>query len=408
MGRPSSGAPRSAIEDLPQKPSPRPAVPPRPRRVLFVTDFYNEELLVGAVEHAREANWELLANMRFHGLFPNEKTADGILATIIGSRVYRWVRAWKNIPVVQVIASPLKPPYPGVELDYTAAGTVGARHLMELGYVHYAFYWLEYGPETGDGLSGFERELAQAGLRPHRLDFPAAHPGRTVDEVPRETRIAWLASELLRLPKPLAVMGDDDRRALELLAACDRSGLRVPDDVAILGCENRAIELGMARIPISSVDMNHRRVGREAAQLLDRLMQGEAPPAAPIKVPPLGVVARRSTATFVSDSPGITATLLHVREHFHEALRLPALARLAGMSERVFESEFKRCVGRSPRAEIQRARLACAARLLRETDLKLDAIAIESGFGSAKRLCAVFAETHQLTPTVWRQRSRHT
>jgi LacI family transcriptional regulator len=400
--------PKSPRHPTPQPPKPGPRrSASEKRRVLFVTDFYLEELLAGVVEHARDAGWDLLANMRFHGMFPSEKKADGILATATSERVRAWLARWPGVPIVSVIHSPLNLPYPSVETDYTAVGRAGARHLLDLGHVHFAFYWLQVVPETAETLTGFDAELAAAGRRAHRLDFPAAHAHRPLDSIPREERQAWLAAQLAALPKPIAIMGDDDRRALELLSACERAGLRVPHDVAILGCENRAIELGMSRLPVSSVDVDHRRLGREAAILLDRLMRGGAPPKTPVKVPPLGVVARRSTATFISDSPGITAALLHLREHFHAALRLPALARLAGMSERVFESEFKRCVGHSARAEIQRVRLACASRLLRDTDLKLDAIAAESGFGSAKRLCTVFAETHRATPNVWRQQSRN-
>ncbi len=376
------------------------------KRVLFVTDFYIEELLAGVVEHARQAGWELITNMRFHGRFPSEKIADGIIGTVTTDRVRDWLQGWKNVPIVQMYSAPLGLPYPLVESDFAAVGRAGAEHLLELGHVHFALYWLEHFCESELILKAFERAVLGAGRTMHHLDFPAAYPGRPLDTIPREERLEWLARKLAALPKPVAIMGDDDRRALELLAACQRAGLRVPEDVAILGCENRQIELGVSPMPISSLDLDHRRIGREAAALLENLMAGGAPPASPRVVPPIGVVARRSTATFISDCPGITAALLHVREHFHRPLRLSGLARLAGMSERVFESEFKRCVGHSARTEIQRTRMACVSRLLRDTDLKLDAIAVESGFGSAKRLCGVFSQTHGVTPTSWRQRVR--
>jgi LacI family transcriptional regulator len=393
---------------VPAKPNfaPRNGALKTAKRVLFVTDFYIEELLAGVVEHARQAGWELITNMRFHGRFPSEKVADGIIGTVTTERVQDWLKGWKDVPIVQMYSSTTGVPYPLVEPDYMALGRVGAEHLLELGHVHFAMYWLEHFRESDLLVQAFARTVLGAGRTMHHLDFPAAYPGRPLDTILREERLEWLARQLVALPKPIAIMGDDDRRALELLAACQRVGLRVPDDVAILGCENRQIELGVAPLPISSLDLDHRRIGREAAELLERLMAGGTPPASPIMVPPLGVVARQSTATFITDSPGITASLLHVREHFHRPLRLSGLARLAGMSERVFESEFKRCVGRSARAEIQRARMACATRLLRDTDLKLDAIAVESGFGSAKRLCGVFSQTHGVTPNGWRQKVR--
>lgn len=377
----------------------------RKKRVLFVTDFYVEEMLAGVVEHAREAGWDLIANMRFHGRFPSEKTADGIICTATEQRVGTWLKGW-SIPIVQMYSAPLGLPYPLVESDAAATGRVGAQHLLDLGHVHFAFYWLMPAAETDVMREAFETAILGACRTMHRLDFPAAHADRDLDDIPREARLEWLARQLASLPKPVAVMGDDDRRALELLAACELAGLNVPGDVAILGCENRHIELGISPLPISSVDLNHRRIGREAAELLETMMHGASAPAQRLSVPPLGVVARQSTATFVSDSAGITAALLHLRERYYEPVRLSELARLAGMSERVFESEFKRCVGRSARAEIQRVRIACASRLLRDTDLKLDAIAAESGFGTAKRLCGVFAQSHGTTPTAWRQELR--
>ncbi len=358
---------------------------------------------MGIVEHAREAGWELNANMRFHGRFPLTE-ADGILATVTHERVRDWLAKRRNCHVVQMISSPFELPYPSVQVDYAAAGKEGARHLMELGHVHFAFYWISQLPDVQEIRGAFETELAAAGRRAHRLDFPAAHPDINTSGISREDRECWLAGELKRLPKPLAVMSDDDRRALELHGACERAGLRVPEDVAIIGCDNVQAHLGMADIPLSSVDVNFKSIGKEAAALLDRMMRGETPKARVIKPAIRGVMARQSTATFVTKSSGITAAVIYLREHFNQRIRLSDLARRAGVSTRVFESEFKRHVGRCCREELQRTRLACAARLLRDTKLKIDAIAVESGFGSGTKLCGPFAKAYGLSPNVWRQR----
>jgi LacI family transcriptional regulator len=362
-----------------------------------------EDVLLGIVDHAREAGWELNANMRFHGRFPMTE-ADGILATVTNERVRDWLGEHQSCPIVRMMASPFDLPYPSVQVDYTAAGRAGAQHLMELGHVNFAFYWLIGIPDVLEVRDGFEAELAAAGRRSHRLDFPAAHPGLPAPQTSRSARESWLASQLKRLPKPLAIMADDDRRALELLCACERAGLRVPEDVAILGCDNSPVHLGMAGTPLSSVDVNFKSLGKSAAALLDQLMRGETPKAHIIMPAIRGVMARQSTATFVTNSAGITAAVRYLREHFNERLRLAELARQAGLSTRVFESEFKRHVGRTAREELQRARIACAARLLRDTKLKVDAIAVESGFSSASKLCGVFAKTYGFSPNAWRQR----
>ncbi|MFD0892073.1 substrate-binding domain-containing protein [Luteolibacter ambystomatis] len=379
--------------------------PPRPKRVLFVTDFYQEEVLDGIVDHAGPAGWELIANMRFHGKFPGETEADGILAVAIEDRVREWLEKWKGTPVVNIGA-----PYPGLEgpsvnTDYMEAARTGARHLMELGHTSFAFYSLTDFTESPAIFAAYQNELAKFNLTVTHANFAAVH-GRDAIDVPRAERLRWLADQLLALKKPLAVMSDDDRRSLELIAACNMAGLRVPEDVSILGCENRSVECRMARVPLSSVDMNWRGVGRAAAALLERLMVGHPAETDQLQVPTRGVVARASTATFVTESEGITRSILHIRQHFPESMKMKDLAQMAGMTERSFRTEFKRLVGRSPRSEIQRARLASACSLLRDTDLKLDAIAMESGFGTAQKLCEVFAETLGTTPGGWRQKAR--
>jgi LacI family transcriptional regulator len=378
------------------------------QRVLYVTDFYIEELLLGVVDFARESNWDLIANMRFHGCFPSEKHSDGIVATVNTLRVAEWLGQRRDCSIVRMLATPLEDlPYPAVEVDYDSAGRLGARHLLELGHKEFAFYWMIDAPDAAEIRLGFAAEMTAAHCPVHWMCLSAAFPGRDILAVPRDERLAWIDKQLLHLPKPIAIMCDDDRRALELLRAADRLGLKVPEDVAIIGCDNHAVELGMARIPLSSVQIDFRSIGYRAAELLQEIMSGKTAPSEPIKVPPRGVVARRSTATFVTDEPGITAAVLHLREHFHTPLRVEQLARIAGVSTRVFETQFRRYVGCSAREAIHRARLGCAARLLRDSDLKLDAIAVESGFGSGKYLSAAFTKVYGLGPSVWRQQVRN-
>ncbi len=374
------------------------------RRVLFVTDFYQEEMLLGVVDHARHRNWELITNMRFHGMLPSETEADGILVTGYSERVQQWMGQWQDTHCVHLGMAPENLPLPWVDVDYDEAARAGARHFLELGHLNFAFYSLVNLPETLRVRDAFAAELRAAGRFATVIDFEAVHEAATL-AVPRDERLLWLAQQLDSLKKPLAVMTDDDRRSLELVAACDMLGLRIPEDVSILGCENRAVETSMSRVPLSSVDMNWRLAGRRAAELLDQMMEGTGS-ARNIRLNPLGVVARASTATFITDCPRITSALLHIRQHFAQPLRLIDLARMSGMSENRFRSEFKRLVGHSPRTEIHRARLVTATRLLRDTGLKLDAIAFESGLGNAKKLCDIFAEHYGMTPTAWRSKGR--
>ena len=67
-------------------------------------------------------------------------------------------------------------------------------------------------------------------------------------------------------------------------------------------------------------------IGWAGAALLDRMLDGEKLPARAIRIAPGQVTARRSTATFVCDHPGVTAAVNYLRAHFHELIELDALA----------------------------------------------------------------------------------
>lgn len=360
--------------------------------------------MLGVVDHARHRNWELISNMRFHRFFPTETEADGIVVLHADARICDWLEKWPDTPVVHLGQPPEEITPPHVDVDYEEAGRVGARHFLELGHVNFAYYTLAFRNEADRTRLAYEEVLREAGRESVHLDFTVLH-GDDTTEVPREVRLTWLSERLTELKKPLAIMANDDRRSLELVLACERLGLRIPQDVSILGCENWTVEQRMSPVALSSVEMNWRLAGCRAAEMLDRLMDGQ-PVETSVRVAPRCVVGRASSATFVTENEAITQALQMIRDHSSQTIRLADLAREAGMSLRRFRDEFKRLVGHSARAEIRRARLVAAVNLLRDTDLKLDAIAFECGLKNAKKLCEAFAEDYGMTPTAWRTQAR--
>jgi AraC family transcriptional regulator, transcriptional activator FtrA len=86
-------------------------------------------------------------------------------------------------------------------------------------------------------------------------------------------------------------------------------------------------------------------------------------------------------------------------------LSIETLANRAGMSLRSFQRRFAETTGLSAGAHVIRARLRHAQRLMEtRRDLKLDEVAILSGFGSVDTMRHHFVKEHQLSPAVWRAR----
>ena len=63
------------------------------------------------------------------------------------------------------------------------------------------------------------------------------------------------------LPRPAGLMACNDDLAKEVMEACTLAGLRVPDDIAVIGADNDEVVCGIANPPMSSVAINFERAG---------------------------------------------------------------------------------------------------------------------------------------------------
>ncbi len=109
-------------------------------------------------------------------------------------------------------------------------------------------------------------------------------------------------------------MACHDDRALQVLEACRRVNVLVPEHVAVISTDNDEYLCELANPPLTSIDENPARVGYEAAALLDRLMNGESVPKTRLLLPPHGVVTRQSTDLLAIEDPYVARALtLHPR-----------------------------------------------------------------------------------------------
>jgi LacI family transcriptional regulator len=311
----------------------------------------------------------------------------------------------QNRPMVQLLCSEQNLACPSVEPDCLAMGTRAAEHLLTLGSPSFAFYRSCKAAETQRLWEGFSSAIAAAGHKAHFIDFSTHAPGRETT-IPRRKRWMWLRDQIAALPKPLALLVEDDRFANDAIEVAAMLQLRIPEDLAVLGVDDRPLILNKLPVSVSSLDSNLHGIGWEGAALLDRILNGESPPSEPVLVAPGRVVGRRSTATFVCDHPAVSAAVNFLRANYHGSIQVADIARAATLSTRSLQALFKQEVGCTISEELSRLRLAHAARLLRETDLKLESIAHESGLSNAKYLCEVFRPAFNATPSAYREAQR--
>ncbi len=213
------------------------------------------------------------------------------------------------------------------------------------------------------------------------------------------------AAEWLRqLPKPTAVLASNDIPARTLCQICRLSGLRVPDDVAILGVDNDPHECRLTSPPLSSVEIPAHAIGRLAAETLDRLMRGVRLPSGPMSLDPGGVVARESTGFRSSLDPGLRDVLRFIQENAGKStLDIADVCGFLKRSRRSVERLFHDKLGSTIHGEIQASRVRFAEQLLSQTELTISEVAVRAGFENPRRFYRTFRQLRGRSPSDYRK-----
>lgn len=322
---------------------------------------------------------------------------DGIIARIRDVAMAEALVA-TGAPVVELRRQVVGFDLPAVHCDDEAISDLAVGHFRERGFGHFA-YCGRPGERWSDlREAAFRRRLGDDGHGCHAYAPPrrarAAGWEREQDDVAH-----WLAT----LPRPVAVLACNDVRGLQVLDACRRIGLSVPESVAVLGVDNDVVLGELSDPPLSSIDQDLERIGYEAAALLDRLMAGEPSPSEPILVEPLGVVARLSTDSVAIGDPAVATALRLIRQHACDGRGIDHLADRTGLSRRVLQRRFKALTGRTLQEEILNTQVARVCQMLAETDLKLESIAARSGFHYVGYMCSFFKRHTGMTPGEYRR-----
>jgi LacI family transcriptional regulator len=172
--------------------------------------------------------------------------------------------ARRGTPLVIVDRTPKTDSHCSVAVDDVVGGEIAVRHLLDQGHRRIAFVGgeLDIG-QVRERREGALRALRAAGLGPDRLVDLTTSQLAVADGGNAGRRLAGLPAAT----RPSAAFCANDLLALGLLQACASLGLRVPDDLAIVGYDDIAFAAA-ATVPLTSVRQPRRQLGRTAAELL--------------------------------------------------------------------------------------------------------------------------------------------
>ncbi|HKF04364.1 MAG TPA: LacI family DNA-binding transcriptional regulator [Candidatus Sulfotelmatobacter sp.] len=160
-----------------------------------------------------------------------------------------------------------------VGVDDELVGMLATKHLVDIGCKRIAHIC---GPEISPGIrrmEGYKRALSQAGMKVMDDYVITQRKG----DVGTKQSGAEAMRQLLSLePRPDGLFCFNDPLAMGAMNYALDHGVRIPEDLAIVGCGNLHYDDSL-RVPLSSIDQHSRKIGEEAARIALRILNSKAP-----------------------------------------------------------------------------------------------------------------------------------
>jgi len=373
-------------------------------RVLVVLDTlstWSRGILRGIAHVAHGQGWTLLhynPNADLEWL----ARAWPVDAAVLGpSTSGPWPEQLKRCVAVSVNADRSAEGIASVCIDEEKVAELAFSHLVARGFRSLTTFSFDDSPFAVLRERQFRRCAAQAGL-----DLAPGWWAEGLTPPRTEEHPTAIGAWLTGLPRPCGVFACCDAWAGVVARYARESGLRIPEDLALVGVDNDAIECEIVAPPLSSVSVPWRSVGEKAAELVLHGLRGKPIDGKLVRIAPLDVVTRRSSDTFAVEDPLVSTAIAWIHEHAGRRITVPMVARAVAATRQRLERGFRRALGRTVMQEARRAHVERARRMLSTTDLPLREVAKQSGFTNAALLSVAFAREVGSPPGAYRRRAR--
>jgi DNA-binding LacI/PurR family transcriptional regulator len=188
-----------------------------------------------------------------------EYRPDGVIVVSPRMRSREIAELVEDVPTVVTSRRLRGEPIDSVATDEALGARLAVEHLADLGHERIVHVDGGRGASASGRRSGYQRAMRQLGLG------ALAH---VVSGEFTEQSGVEAAQRLLREPElPTAVFAANDLQATGVLDGFTRAGVRVPDDVSLIGFDNTFLA-GLEYISLTTVDQPRHEMGRLALQLL--------------------------------------------------------------------------------------------------------------------------------------------
>lgn len=328
--------------------------------------------------------------------------------------ILQWTRTWRadaiigrwdevkvnllsrlNIPIVLQNNKSRSDIYSNLTGDYEGTGRMAAGYFRRKLFTDYAFFGVRNIIWSEERCAGFRDEVVRNGGRFRSF---MVEPSGTYS---REEITSWLQA----LPKPVGMFCCDDAHALVITETCKMAGIRIPEEISLLGVDNDDLLCGISDPPISSIELDVENGGYMACKFLHEVLQGRRDAPFNVVINPVGIVQRESASLYNIQDPYVEKIVKHIDDFYNTDIRLEELFASVPLSRRSLEMRFRNVMGTTVYQYLISARVDHFAYLLATTDRSVFDIAYEVGFKDSSNISRIFKKFKGCSPLEYRRKN---
>lgn len=286
------------------------------------------------------------------------------------------------------------PSFACVASDAVAVVDAAFGELARQGFGHFAYV------PFADAACTWSRERGDVFARRVRAQGASLHLFVAAGGV--EARTCALRSWLTGLPRPCGVFAANDVEAERVRDVCAAEGIGIPDEIALVGVDNRLDICESGTPTLTSVEQDFEACGYLSAQTLARLIAGELPTGSVRTFGVARVVRRASSRHLPVHDRHVTRALEFIRQHATDRISTADVVSAMGCRRSYACQRFRLCTGRTILDEIRICRVERIKDLIRDGGLELATLPECCGFASLGDLRRVFKAVTGQTLTQYR------
>nr|WP_293839233.1 DNA-binding transcriptional regulator [uncultured Arsenicibacter sp.] len=382
-------------------------------KIILLIDFsedFSKRLLQGIVKYSREHGPWVFCRMPLYyretigieGIlnWAREWGADGIIGQLYKEKdkdISKLVES--GLPVIAQDFDERFTDIPNITGAYQETGRLAADYFLAKGFKHFAFYGFREIVWSRERLEGFEERIQESGFSVHTFRQNQKRASDLWYYLPSS-----LSEWLMSLPKPIAIMACDDRQGQHITEACRHAGIRIPEEVAVIGVDNDEMICDLSDPPLSSIALDAEKGGYDAARLLDQMIQHGTKEFYDIVIKPMQVVTRQSTDIYATPDDYIASSLKFIHQNIDKNLQVDDVVKQVPLSRRALEKRFLEITGYPIYKYIANLRIEKFSKKLLETDMTVFEIALDMGLNDTKNIARQFRQVKGCTPLEYRQK----